>query len=199
MTPVLEVRGLVRGYGRREVLRGVDLTVEKGQLVGITGENGTGKTTLLRVLAGLLRPQGGTVRLGGRLGFCPQEPAVFEHLTVAENFRWFATAYGLGEWEPRMHELLDRYAFDAWADELVGRVSGGTRQKLNLALALLATPEILLLDEPYAGFDWETYLRFWEHAEALREGGTALVVVAHLIHERHRFDALWSLTGGVLE
>jgi ABC-2 type transport system ATP-binding protein len=199
-TDVLAVRGVARSFGRTAVLRSVSFRVAPGEIVGITGENGSGKSTLLRIVVGLLRPDAGTVEHRGRLGHCDQEPLVFPDLTVAEHFRYLARAYGLAPAEAvaARDELLERFRFGRYLDAAVGRLSGGTRQKLHLSLALLHRPHLLVLDEPYQAFDWETYLRFWDYAEELRARGTALLVVTHLAHERERFDRLLELEDGVI-
>jgi len=197
-TPLLVVRGLAHRYGRSEVLRGVDLDVAPGTLVGVVGENGSGKSTLLKVLAGRLAPRAGQVTIRGRVGYCPQDPLVFDALTIAENLAWFAAAYGIPDWKAAAADLLVRYQISSLLGRLVSEISGGTRQKLNLCLALLHDPEILLLDEPYAGFDWETYVHFWEHAEDLKAAGKGVVVVSHLLHDRPRFDAILTLVDGRL-
>jgi ABC-2 type transport system ATP-binding protein len=195
---VLTVRAVSRAFGRQQVLRSVSLSVAPGQIVGITGENGSGKSTLLRILVGLLRPDAGSVERRGALGHCDQEPLVFPDLTVAEHFRYFGRAYDLpgAEWRAARDELLDRLHFARYLDVHAARLSGGTRQKLHLSLALLHRPALLVLDEPYQAFDWETYLRFWEYAAELRDRGTALVIVSHLAHERSRFDRLLELREG---
>jgi ABC-2 type transport system ATP-binding protein len=197
---VLEAHDIAKSFGRRDVLRGVTLRLEPGQLAGVEGENGSGKSTLLKILVGLLTPTAGTLEVRGRLGYCPQEAHVFEDLTVRENFRYFAKAYGLdpGRWHPAMTALLEMFRFADHLDSSTSVLSGGTKQKLNLSLSLLHSPDLLVLDEPYAGFDWETYLRFWKVAEDLRNRGKSLLVVSHLVHDRERFDRLFRLEEGVL-
>jgi len=185
-------------YGRKPVLGDVNLEVAPGELVGIVGENGSGKSTLLKILAGRLAPRSGEIEIHGRVGYCPQEAHVFQSLTVSENFAWFAAAYNLGEWTEAEQALLERYDFARYANTRVNEISGGTRQKLNLCIALLHDPDVLLLDEPTSGFDWETHLHFWEHAEKLREQGKTVVVVSHLLHDRERFDAIHTLLEGCL-
>jgi ABC-type multidrug transport system ATPase subunit len=196
---IFEARGLAKRYGRRTVLAGADLTVEAGEMVGISGGNGVGKSTLLQVLAGLVRPEAGSVRAAVGVGYCPQAILLYEQLTVAEHFEYFAGARGaVAPWEAAGRELARRYHFDPWWDERVATLSEGTRQKLNLALALAAEPGLLLLDEPYSGFDWETYLRFWEHAAELRRAGRSLVIVSHLFYDRGKFDRHLRLAAGRL-
>jgi len=194
---LLEAHDLRKSYGRHEVLRGVDLAVGPGQLVAVVGENGAGKSTLLKILAGTLAADGGTVALAGTLGYCPQEPVLSDNLTVEAHLRYFAAAYRLPALD-RADELVGQLGYDGHRREPAGSLSSGTRQKLNLTLALMHDPGVLLLDEPYQGFDWETYLRFWELAASLRDRGKAVVIITHLVFEQDRFDLLADLSGGRL-
>jgi ABC-type multidrug transport system ATPase subunit len=203
---VLRVAGVVKAYHRGPpwrrravpVLTGATLEVRRGELIGVVGENGSGKTTLMQIVVGLLGRDGGTVEVAGRLGYCPQAPLLYEKLTVAEHLRLFGAAYGLdGDRVGRRADaLLHELSFAAYRGRLVEELSGGTRQKLNLAISLLHDPDLLVLDEPYAGFDWETYLRFWEMAEARRAAGLGILVVSHLLAERDRLTRLYELRGG---
>ncbi|MFF7189934.1 ABC transporter ATP-binding protein [Streptomyces sp. NPDC008222] len=193
----MEVTGVYHAYGRRPVLRGVDLRLEPGALAGIVGENGAGKTTLLKILSGELAPDRGTVRHHGRFGYCPQAAVLNDALTVRQHLNYFKVAYGLSDLM-RAEEVMEALRFSEYADERAGVLSGGTRQKLNLTLALMHDPRILLLDEPYQGFDWETYQRFWDLAGRLREEGRSVLVVSHLAYDAERLDVLWRLDGGHL-
>jgi ABC-type multidrug transport system ATPase subunit len=206
---IVSASGLTKAFHRGppwhrraiEVLRGADVELHEGELVGLVGENGSGKSTLIQILVGLLRPDGGALAVPARVGYCPQEPQLWMKLTVGEHFELFGEAYGL---EPNASErardaLLDELQFVNYLGYRVEELSGGTAQKLNLALALLHDPGVLLLDEPYSGFDWETYLRFWSLAERRRRDGTAVLVVSHLLNERERFDRIYELREGKCE
>jgi ABC-type multidrug transport system ATPase subunit len=195
---LITVRGLAKRYGRRRVLEDVGFTVPEGVLVGIQGENGAGKSTLLKCLVGLLRPDRGSVELHGRIGYCPQDPSLIESLTVREQFELFGAGYGLDpdEIAERAEALMDEFGCARYADTRVDRLSGGTRQKVNLIAALLHRPDVLVLDEPYQGFDYETYRRFWEYAELHRATGGSVVVVSHMHTELSRFDAMLDLVDG---
>lgn len=201
---ILEVRGAAKSFGRRSIFRDVSFDLRPGEVVGITGENGSGKTTLLRIVVGLIRPDEGSVAVRGRLGYCPQDMAVFDTLTVRENFAFFAAAYGLGgsvrdgAWAAEMARLLDRFRFSSYEGAVVSTLSGGTRQKLNFCLSVLQGPDLLVLDEPYSGFDWETYLHFWEFAADLRRGGRSVLVVSHFVYDRGPFDRVYKLGPGGL-
>lgn len=195
---VLRVDDISKSYGRRPVLREVSFSVEAGTLVGIVGENGAGKSTLLRILAGDLRPDHGEVFVRGITGYCPQSVILNEVLTVNQHLDYFRAAYRIGTLH-RAEELIAELHYTQYRDARVSTLSGGTKQKLNLTLALMHEPDVLLLDEPYQGFDWETYLRFWELATELRAHGCAVVVISHMFFEQARFDRLYRLRAGRIE
>jgi ABC-type multidrug transport system ATPase subunit len=203
---VLEARGITKSYvaglwPRRRalrVLRGADLELRAGEIVGLVGENGSGKSTLMKILVGSLAREGGAVERDGSLGYCPQEPILYERLTCDEHYELFGEAYGMSraEIERSRDELYDVLGFGKWAGAQVQELSGGTRAKLNLGLALLPDPQILLLDEPYAGFDWDTCQRFWEITRFRREAGRSLLIISHFITDEDRFDRIYDLRDG---
>jgi ABC-type multidrug transport system ATPase subunit len=195
---VLEARGVRKSFGRRRVLTGVDLEIAAGEMVAVVGENGSGKSTLLRILAGDLRPDQGSVVTQGQPGYCPQAVVLDDALTVDQHIRYFQAAYRIGA-TGRAEALLARLGYAASRHQPAGTLSGGTRQKLSLTLALLHEPALLLLDEPYQGFDWETYLAFWDLAGELRTAGTAILVITHLVFEHERFDRICQLRAGRIE
>jgi ABC-2 type transport system ATP-binding protein len=207
--PVLRVDGVLKAFRagppwhrrRVEVLRGASLEVRPGELVGLVGENGSGKSVLMQIIVGLLARDGGTVERPARLGYCPQQPLLWDKLTVAEHFELFAAAYDLSDEDggAAAAALMDELQFARYEGYRVEELSGGTRQKLNLALALMHEPQLLLLDEPYAGFDWETYLRFWEMSERRRAEGMGILVVSHLLAERDRLTRVYELRAGRCE
>jgi len=192
---VLRVDAIHKSFGRRKVLQGVSFDVAPGTLVGIVGENGAGKSTLLKILAGELRPNRGQVFRRGALGYCPQQVILNDALTVAQHLDYFRAAYGINDLG-RADELIEQLHYAQYRKVVVGTLSGGTKQKLNLTLALMHRPDVLLLDEPYQGFDWETYLGFWELTSTLREQGCAVLVISHLFFEQKRFDCLYHLQQG---
>ncbi|MDQ2896122.1 MAG: ABC transporter ATP-binding protein [Actinomycetota bacterium] len=205
-TAVLRVADVTKSFHRGiwprrrsvAVLNGASLEVRAGELVGLVGENGSGKSTLLQIIVGLLDRDAGEVQRPARLGYCPQVPMLWDKLTIDEHFRLFARAYSLDDQqrERAAADLLDELQFERYRGYRVEDLSGGTRQKLNLALALMHDPELLLLDEPYSGFDWETYLRFWEMSERRRDQGMGIMIVSHLLAERERLDRVYELRDG---
>ncbi len=194
-TAALVARGVTKRFGGRTVLDAVGLTVHGTEVVALTGENGAGKTTLMRVCAGLVRADAGTITVGGRIGYCPQVPGVFELLTTDDHLVMFGRGAGIDRAESlrRGHAILEEFGFPVGSREVTRDLSGGTRQKLNLALALLADPAVLLLDEPYQGFDHGTYVNFWDHCRTWRDAGKAVVVVTHMLAELDRVDRIVEL------
>lgn len=207
--PTLSVRDVVKGFHRGlgprrraiEVLRGASMEARPGELIGLVGENGSGKSTLLKIIVGMLDRDSGEIDRRGRLGYCPQVPLLWGKLTVAEHFELFARAYEIDarSLAGTRERLLAELQFERYLDYRVEELSGGTRQKLNLSLSLMHDPDLLLLDEPYSGFDWETYLRFWEMSASRRDRGMAILIVSHLISERERLDRVYELHDGRLE
>lgn len=196
--PILCTQNLSKAYGRHQVLQDINLEIYPGSLVGIVGENGAGKSTLLRILAGEARPNHGKIIRQGTFGYCPQVVILNEALTVKQHLDYFRAAYKLDNID-RAEELLEELGYKQYRQSLVAKLSGGTRQKLNLTLALMHRPQLLLLDEPYQGFDWETYLRFWELAQNLKSQGCAVLVISHMFFEQNRFDKLYQLHEGLIQ
>jgi ABC-2 type transport system ATP-binding protein len=193
--PLLEAGPITHSYGRKLVLDRVWLSVAAGEAVAIVGENGAGKSTLIRICAGLIRPDAGEVWVRGRVGYCPQVPGLFDLLGADEHLSLFAPALGLSEREVRRRgrTLLDELGFPVGDPSLARDLSGGARQKLNLALALLGGARVLLLDEPYQGFDRGAYVSFWEHVSGWQADGLAVVVVTHLLTDLALVDRVVEL------
>ncbi len=192
----LDARGITKRYRRRTVLAGVDLAVRAGEVAAVIGANGCGKSTFLRICAGLISPDSGTVRVHGTLGYCPQEAGTCELLSPDDHFVLIGAGHGMTR--PQARRTGRAYAARlGWPD--VGNaqarhLSGGTRQKLNLVMSGLGEPDVLLLDEPYQGFDRGSYLDFWHEVWRWRDDGKAVVVVTHLLNQLDQVDIVLDLT-----
>ncbi|MGH3249793.1 MAG: ATP-binding cassette domain-containing protein [Trebonia sp.] len=192
----LDARGIGKRYRRQPVLHGVDLAVRAGQIAAVVGANGCGKSTFLRICAGLVSPDHGSVRVSGNIGYCPQDGGTCESLTADEHF----ILIGAGRGMPRQAARAVGCSHAARLDWTASRgpqarhLSGGTRQKLNLVMASLGEPDVLLLDEPYQGFDRGAYLDFWHEVEHWRDCGKAIVVVTHMLSQLDRADIVLDLT-----
>ncbi|MFV2086521.1 ATP-binding cassette domain-containing protein [Micromonospora sp. LOL_021] len=193
----LDVQDVTKRYRRHTVLDRVRLTVRAGEIAAVVGANGSGKSTLLRICAGLASPDSGRVRVYGTLGYCPQSGGTGDFLHPDEHFALVGAGRRLSRAQSRtagrtQAAVLD---WDASAAVQARHLSGGTRQKLNLVLAGLGDPDLLLLDEPYQGFDRGTYLDFWHQVWRWRDAGKAVVVVTHLLNQLDRVDLVLDLTG----
>jgi ABC-type multidrug transport system ATPase subunit len=195
---ILSIEDVHKRFRRLEVLNGTSLAVERGEVVGLVGENGSGKTTLLQIIVRLLRRDRGEVYIDGRLGYCPQQLVLFDTLTMQENLSYFAAGYGLSpaELHGRSDELLNHLHCTDHASIRLANLSGGTKQKLNLIISLLHQPTLLVLDEPYQGFDYESYLSFWDLADELKQRSENALIVSHMLIHRERLDRVYSMQDG---
>lgn len=194
-TRQLAATRVCKSYRHTPVLDHVDLWVDAGEVVALTGENGAGKSTLLRICAGLLKADSGQIDAADGIGYCPQNPGLFELLTADDHLVMFGKATGLSREVSlrRGHQILAEFDFPVGRKVVTADMSGGTRQKLNLALALLCDPMLLLLDEPYQGFDRGAYVNFWDHCSRWREQGKGVLVVTHMLAELERVDRIIEL------
>jgi ABC-2 type transport system ATP-binding protein len=186
---VLEARKLVRRFGAREALRGVDFEASAGELVAVIGPNGAGKTTLLSILAGISRPDGGEVHVPeGEVGWVPQQAALYRRLTVEENLMLFARLEKHQDPAASVEEMLELTGLAERRGEIVARLSGGNQQRINIAIGLLSRPSVLLLDEPSVGLDPRQRARLWEFVSALASTrGTTVIFSTHDIQEAERY------------
>jgi ABC-2 type transport system ATP-binding protein len=184
---VLAARGLEKRFGGRVALRGVSLSAAEGELVAVIGPNGAGKTTLLSILAGIQRPDAGAIESApDRVGWVPQQQALYGKLTVAENLRLFARLERVPDVEGTVDRMLEQTALRDRADDQAATLSGGNRQRLNIAIGLLGDPTLLLLDEPSTALDPRQRGRLWEFVLEQAAGGTSVVYSTHNVQEAAR-------------
>jgi ABC-2 type transport system ATP-binding protein len=200
MTVTLAAEGLVKRYGDRVALRGVSLSAKPGELVAIIGPNGAGKTTLLSILARIQRPDEGSITVApADVGWVPQQAALYNKLTVAENLALFARLERRPDPGATVQRMLELSDLSERADDQVGTLSGGNKQRVNIAIGLLAEPDVLLLDEPSAALDPRQRARLWEFILRLAREGTTVIYATHNIQEADRYaDQLIVLADGEL-
>ena len=186
--PLLEANELTKRFGRREALRKVSLAARRGEKVAVIGPNGAGKTTLLSILAGIQKPDSGTIsHAPSEIGWVPQQAALYSKLTVRENLKLFARLEHCADVDEAVGRMLEQTRLQDRADDQVGVLSGGNRQRVNIAIGLLADPPVLLLDEPSAALDPRQREHLWEYIDGLADAGTAIVYATHYIDEADRY------------
>jgi len=208
---VIRAENLSRNFGQLKAIQGLDLEVEKGRIYGFLGPNGCGKTTAIRLLTGLLKPNAGKVEVLGfklpqdaeklrlHIGYMTQKFSLYDDLTVKENLQFIAKIYGLSAKAQvqRINELLSIYGLESKQHQLAGSMSGGQRQRLSLSAAVLHKPELLFLDEPTSAVDPENRREFWEQLFDLSDQGTSILVSTHYMDEAERCHKLAILEAGI--
>ena len=202
------VEDITYSFGDIKALDGLSIQMSKGVSFGLLGPNGAGKTTLIRVLVGLLTPQSGAAlvlgerpspRTAHRIGYMPQLPALYNELSVTENMEFFARVYGLKDRNERTDRVEETVRLvDLWErrKELVMNLSGGMRQRVSLACALVHKPQLLFLDEPTVGLDPQLRVAFWEHFRDMTRQGVTLVISSHTMDDAAHCDQLAFLRAG---
>jgi ABC-2 type transport system ATP-binding protein len=205
---VIDVRDLHKKYGARKVVDGLTLAVAAGEICGFLGANGSGKTTTIRMLCGLVKPDGGggtclgldiirdAPRIRPQIGYMTQRFSFYEDLTVAENLDFVAAVYELDQRREAVRAILDRMGLIDRADQLAGELSGGWKQRLALAACVLHKPRLLLLDEPTAGVDAKARREFWDLIHDMASDGLTVLASTHYVDEAERCGRIVYLSDG---
>lgn len=208
----VQTHGLRKVFGPVVAVEGLDLDIPRGQILGLLGANGSGKTTTIRMLCGLLEPTAGDATVVGfdirrdaekirhRIGYMSQKFGLYDDLTALENLEFYSALYGLrGERQAaRLGQLTEELGLGGRAGQLVGQLSGGWRQRVALGCAIAHEPDLLLLDEPTAGVDPAARKLFWERIYRLAESGVTILVTTHYMDEAERCNRLAVISRGVL-
>ena len=208
--PIIGVKGLTKRFDSRTVVSDLDLTVNRGQIYGFLGPNGSGKTTTIRMLCGLLTPDGGSGTCLGhdirtqaeaikrQVGYMTQKFGLYEDLSIRENLTFVARVYGLDRVKERVDAALERLGLAERARQLAGKLSGGWKQRLALAACILHEPKLLLLDEPTAGVDPKARRDFWDQIHTLAHQGLTVLVSTHYMDEAERCHEILYIAYGRL-
>ena len=206
MNAALRVRGVAKHFGEVQALRGISFDAAAGEVVAVVGPNGAGKTTLLSIIAGTHRPDAGSVERtspaaarGGDIGWVPQQPALYSKLSVTENLSLFAHLEKVADPAASVQQMLEQAGLAERAGERLENLSGGNRQRVNVAIGLIADPPVLALDEPSAALDPGQRERLWEFIGARAKRGTSVLFSTHIASEAQRYaDRLIVLDAGEL-
>jgi len=208
--PMVVVDQLVKQFGKLRAVDNLSMNIRAGETFGLIGPNGSGKTTLIRMLVGLILPTSGTIqimnervpssKIAAQMGYMTQLSALYLDLTARENMQFFCNVYGLRgkEQNQRIMEMLERVELADRANDVVGKFSGGMKQRLSLACALVHHPTIALLDEPTVGVDPELRRSFWDYFAQLNSEGVTIIVSTHHLDEASRCGRLGLMRNGVL-
>ncbi|HZZ19648.1 MAG TPA: ABC transporter ATP-binding protein [Opitutaceae bacterium] len=206
----IDVSGVTKRFGSKTVVNGIDLQVRSGEIYGFLGPNGSGKTTFIRMLCGLLTPDGGQGTCLGRdilreqaaikreVGYMTQKFSYYEDLSIRENLDFVARIYGIPERTKAVQESLVRLGLENRSGQLAGQLSGGWKQRLALAACLIHKPRLLLLDEPTAGVDPKARREFWDELHRLSTEGITVLITTHYMDEAERCHRVACLAYGNL-
>ena len=207
---VIDVHGLTKRFDGRPVVRDLSMQVRRGTIYGFLGPNGSGKTTTIRMLCGLLTPDDGqgtclgfdlrtqTEQIKRRIGYMTQRFSLYEDLSVRENLEFVARLYGLSDARGAVRAMIERLGLEGRTEQLAGTLSGGWKQRLALGACTLPNPQLLLLDEPTAGVDPKTRREFWSEIHALAADGLTVLVSTHYMDEAERCHEIAYIAYGVL-
>ena len=204
----LDIRGLKKAFGDTQAVRGIDLTIDRGELFGIVGPDGAGKTTLIRMLCGIVKPDEGSASILGfdlvtqlqeikqRIGYLSQRFTLYPDLSVDENIEFFAEIHEVKDYKKRQEELLEFTRLTPFRTRLADKLSGGMKQKLALACTLVHTPEIIFLDEPTTGVDPVSRRDFWKILSELLKNGITIVMTTPYLDEAERSSRVALMNNG---
>ena len=179
---VVSIKGVSKSFGKKEVLQDLNLSIGKGERVGIFGYNGSGKSVLIKIIAGFLKQDKGRIEHSGTIGFSAQNNSIYGGLTVRENLLYFSDLYNVKQKKSRIEELIEDAYLQPYSNTLVMELSGGTQKRVDIACALLNDPEIIVLDEPFTGLDPILVKELINFLYELNKKGKTIIVSSHILH-----------------
>lgn len=212
LSPIVNIVDLTKKFNGLVAVNRLNLTIYRGEIFGFLGPNGAGKTTTIRMICGLIKPTSGSINVAGidvvrnaeavrsKIGYMAQSFCLYEDLTVEENLKFFSSIYGISGFErrKRVQELLELVKLERFRNVLAGNLSGGLKQRLALAVALVHSPELLILDEPTAGIDPPLRREFWRFFREINRNGVTVIITTHYMDESENCDRLGLMSQGVL-
>lgn len=210
METVIELDHIAHSFGSESVIKAIDMTVDKGEIFGLLGPSGAGKTTLVKIIVGILKPSEGSASVLGtpmpslkkmkKIGFMAQSDALYSELSGRENLDFFASIYGLSKSErkEKIQEVLEVVDLASDIDKPVEKFSGGMKRRLSLAASILHQPEVLILDEPTVGIDPVLRQSIWKELNILKEKGTTIILTTHVMDEADKCDRLALIREGYI-
>ncbi|MEM2540492.1 MAG: ABC transporter ATP-binding protein [Candidatus Methanomethylicia archaeon] len=212
LSPIVSIVDLTKKFNGLVAVNRLNLTIYRGEIFGFLGPNGAGKTTTIRMICGLIKPTSGSINVAGidvvrnaeavrsKIGYMAQSFCLYEDLTVEENLKFFSSIYGISGFErrKRVQELLELVKLERFRNVLAGNLSGGLKQRLALAVALVHSPELLILDEPTAGIDPPLRREFWHFFREINRNGVTVIITTHYMDESENCDRLGLMNQGVL-
>lgn len=208
---ILEIYGVSKSVKDKQILQNINLSINKAEVLGLLGPNGAGKTTMMKIIAGLSLPTAGSIEIAGinalkerykvknKIGFVMQDNNMEREFTVKEALTHYARLYKIDNYKHEVAQIIDKFAMQEWQDRRIDKLSGGMARKAMIARALLAKPQLLLMDEPSVGLDPDVRIDIWEEIKKMRKMGISVIITTHYMEEaEHLCDRIAILKDGEL-
>jgi len=196
---ILSIKGVTKSFGKKEVLQNINVSIKKGEIFGLIGRTGSGKSVLIKIIIGFLKPDTGKIILNNsiknKINFSMQHNSIYDYLTVKQNLKYFAKIYGLSKKERKIAipEIIDRLSLKEFENVIIKKLSGGTQKKVDIGCSLLNNPDILIFDEPFLGLDPELVAKLGEFIWDLNKKGKTIIISSHDITQLKRICSKFAI------